>query len=162
MNPIHLRTSWLWPSCAISRGGKRLQSFSTCRVASNRATRGRGRAKLLNRAPRRVSLTVAGEVMLEEARRVLLQLIALANACTKSPVGRWAGSDRCDSNAWPLSPAGGSYEYRAAHPTFELQFQSHRSMRLPSASSATIWTWQSSLAGRPRANYGRRCWSAIN
>src|SRR5207253_3323834 len=72
MNPIHLRT---FDAVAEFRHFARAanacnlsQPAVSHQIAQLEADVG---AKLLNRAPRRVSLTVAGEVMLEEARRVL-------------------------------------------------------------------------------------------
>ncbi|HEY8183686.1 MAG TPA: LysR substrate-binding domain-containing protein [Thermoanaerobaculia bacterium] len=81
-------------------------------------------AKLLNRAPRRVSLTVAGEVMLEEARRVLAAVDRARERMHEVTSGA-VGRIRLGATATPglyLLPAILS-EYREAHPTFELQFQ---------------------------------------
>src|SRR5437899_6100391 len=81
-------------------------------------------AKLLNRTARRVSLTVAGEVMLEEARRILAAVDRARermHGVTSGAVGRI----RLGASATP-----GQYlmpqllaVYRAAHPTFDLQFE---------------------------------------
>src|SRR5438445_8151665 len=80
-------------------------------------------AKLLNRAARRVSLTVAGEVMLEEARRIL----AAVNRATERMHGVTSGAVgriRLGASATPglylLPPL--LTRYAAAHPTFDLQF----------------------------------------
>jgi len=81
-------------------------------------------ARLLNRAPRRVSLTVAGEVMLEEARRVLAAVDRARERMHEVTAGT-VGRIRIGATATPglyLLPALLT-EYRAAHPTFELQFQ---------------------------------------
>jgi DNA-binding transcriptional LysR family regulator len=81
-------------------------------------------AKLLNRTARRVSLTVAGEVMLEEARRILASVDRARermHGVTSGAIGRI----RLGASATP-----GLYlvprllaSYRAAHPAFELQFE---------------------------------------
>src|SRR5213594_4398503 len=81
-------------------------------------------AKLLNRAPRRVSLTVAGEVMLEEARRVLASVDRARERMHEVTSGA-VGRIRIGATATPglyLLPAVLT-EYRAAYPTLELQFQ---------------------------------------
>lgn len=81
-------------------------------------------AKLFNRTPRRVSLTVAGEVLLEEARHVL----AAADRARQrmEEVARGAlGRIRLGATSTPgiywLPPL--LARYSAAHPAFELQFQ---------------------------------------
>ncbi|MBI4478323.1 MAG: LysR family transcriptional regulator [Acidobacteria bacterium] len=81
-------------------------------------------ARLLNRAARRVSLTVAGEVMLEEARRVLAS-VDRARERMHQVISGAVGRIRLGA-----SPTPGLYlmppllaMYRAAHPTFELQYQ---------------------------------------
>jgi len=81
-------------------------------------------AKLLNRTARRVSLTVAGEVMLEEARRILAAVDRARermHGVTSGAVGRI----RLGASATPglyLMPQLLAI-YRAAHPTFDLQFE---------------------------------------
>src|SRR2546422_1679651 len=81
-------------------------------------------AKLLNRAPRRVSLTVAGEVLLEEARRILAAVDRARermHGVTSGAVGRI----RLGASATPglyLMPQLLAI-YRVAHPTFDLQFE---------------------------------------
>src|SRR5213082_601507 len=80
--------------------------------------------KLLNRAPRRVSLTVAGEVMLEEARRVLAAVDRARermHEVTSGAVGRIRLGATATPGLYLLAPL--LTEYRAAHPKFELQFQ---------------------------------------
>ena len=81
-------------------------------------------AKLLNRAPRRVSLTVAGEVMLEEARRILAAIDRARERMQEVASGA-IGRIRLGASATP-----GLYllpdllrEYRVAHPAFDLDFQ---------------------------------------
>lgn len=81
-------------------------------------------AKLFNRAPRRVSLTVAGEVLLEEARRILAAVDRARERMqevTSGTVGRIRLGATPTPGLYLLPPllAG----YRAAHPTFDLQFQ---------------------------------------
>src|SRR5919201_546721 len=81
-------------------------------------------AKLLNRAARRVSLTVAGEVMLEEARRILAAVDRARERMQEVTSGA-VGRIRLGASATPglyLLPALLA-KYRAAHPTFDLQFQ---------------------------------------
>ena len=81
-------------------------------------------AKLLNRAPRRVSLTVAGEVMLEEARRILAAVDRARERMQEVTSGA-VGRIRLGASATPglyLLPALLA-RYRTAHPTFDLQFQ---------------------------------------
>jgi DNA-binding transcriptional LysR family regulator len=81
-------------------------------------------AKLLNRAARRVSLTVAGEVMLEEARRILAAVDRARERMHEVSTGA-VGRIRLGATATPglylLPPLLATY--RAAHPTFDLQFQ---------------------------------------
>lgn len=81
-------------------------------------------AKLLNRAPRRVSLTVAGEVMLEEARRILAAVDRARERMHEVTSGA-VGRIRLGATATPglyLLPALLS-DYRAAYPSYELQFE---------------------------------------
>ena len=81
-------------------------------------------AKLLNRTARRVSLTVAGEVMLEEARRILAAVDRARermHGVTSGAVGRI----RLGASATPglyLVPRLLAI-YRAEHPAFELRFE---------------------------------------
>jgi LysR family transcriptional regulator, transcriptional activator of the cysJI operon len=81
-------------------------------------------AKLLNRAARRVSLTVAGEVMLEESRRILAAVDRARERMHEVSTGA-VGRIRLGATATPglylLPPL--LVRYRAAHPTFDLQFQ---------------------------------------
>src|SRR5437899_7709993 len=81
-------------------------------------------ARLLNRAARRVSLTVAGEVMLEEARRILAAVDRARERMHEVSTGT-VGRIRLGATATPglylLPPL--LVRYRAAHPTFYLQFQ---------------------------------------
>ena len=80
-------------------------------------------AKLLNRAARRVSLTVAGEVMLEEARRILAAVDRARERMHEVSTGA-VGRIRLGATATPglylLPPL--LVKYRAAHATFDLQF----------------------------------------
>src|SRR2546428_10506593 len=81
-------------------------------------------ARLLNRAGRRVSLTVAGEVMLEEARRILA-VVDRARERMQEVTSGAVGRIRLGASATPglyLLPSLLA-RYRASHPTFELQFQ---------------------------------------
>jgi DNA-binding transcriptional LysR family regulator len=81
-------------------------------------------AKLLNRAARRVSLTVAGEVMLEEARRILAAVDRARERMQEVTSGA-VGRIRLGASATPglyLLPALLA-RYRSAHPSFDLQFQ---------------------------------------
>lgn len=81
-------------------------------------------ARLLNRAARRVSLTVAGEVMLEEARRILAS-VDRARERMQEVTSGVVGRIRLGASATPglyILPALLA-RYRAAHPTFDLQFQ---------------------------------------
>src|SRR6184192_367333 len=81
-------------------------------------------AKLLNRAARRVSLTVAGEVMLEEARRIL-GAVDRARERMQEVASGAVGRIRLGASATPglyiLPPL--LARYRGAHPSFDLQFQ---------------------------------------
>jgi DNA-binding transcriptional LysR family regulator len=81
-------------------------------------------AKLLNRAPRRVSLTVAGEVLLEEARRILAAVDRARERMHEVSSGA-VGRIRLGASATPglyLLPALLA-RYRLSHPTFDLEFQ---------------------------------------
>lgn len=81
-------------------------------------------AKLLNRAARRVSLTVAGEVMLEEARRILAAVDRARErmqTVTSGAIGRIRLGASATPGLYLLPPLLASY--RAAHPTFDLQFE---------------------------------------
>lgn len=81
-------------------------------------------ARLLNRAARRVSLTVAGEVMLEEARRILAAVDRARERMqevTSGAVGRIRLGATATPGLYILPPL--LARYRAAHPNFELQFQ---------------------------------------
>src|SRR5437763_16243028 len=82
-------------------------------------------AKLLNRAARRVSLTVAGEVFLEEARRILgavdraherMQEVA------RGAVGRIRLGATATPGLYPLPPL--LAKYRAGHESYDLRFES--------------------------------------
>jgi DNA-binding transcriptional LysR family regulator len=81
-------------------------------------------AKLLNRAPRRVSLTVAGEVMLEEARRIVAAVDRARERMqqvTSGAVGRIRLGASATPGLYLLPPL--LAKYRASHPSFDLQFQ---------------------------------------
>jgi DNA-binding transcriptional LysR family regulator len=81
-------------------------------------------ATLLNRAARRVSLTVAGEVMLEEARRILASVDRARERMHEVASGV-VGRIRLGATATPglyiLPPL--LAQYRKAHPNFDLRFQ---------------------------------------
>ena len=81
-------------------------------------------AKLLNRAPRRVSLTVAGEVFLEEARRILggvdrarerMQEVA------RGAVGRIRLGATATPGLYLLPPL--LAKYRGEHESYDLRFE---------------------------------------
>src|SRR5712691_11344374 len=81
-------------------------------------------AKLFNRAPRRVSLTVAAEVMLEEARRVLASVDRARERMQEVASGA-VGRIRLGATSTPglyLLPSLLA-EYRATFPAYDLQFQ---------------------------------------
>lgn len=80
-------------------------------------------ARLLNRAARRVSLTVAGDVMLEEARRILAAVDRARERMHEVSRGA-VGRIRLGASATPglyLLPSLLA-TYRAAHPAFDLEF----------------------------------------
>jgi DNA-binding transcriptional LysR family regulator len=81
-------------------------------------------ARLFNRAARRVSLTVAGEVLLEEARRVLAAVDRARermSAVTSGAVGRIRLGATATAGHY-LLPALLA-RYRAEHPTYDLHFE---------------------------------------
>src|SRR5947208_205882 len=81
-------------------------------------------ARLLNRAARRVSLTVAGEVMLEEARRILAAIDRARermHEVTSGAVGRIRLGATPTPGLYLMPPV--LAEYGAMHGGFELQFQ---------------------------------------
>src|SRR5260370_5618878 len=125
MNPSHLRTSVPVAELRHSARAENACNLSQPAVAHQIAHLEREvGARILNRAPRRVSLTVAGEVMLEEARRVLAAVDRARERMHEVTAGT-VGRIRIGATATPglyLLPALLT-EYRAAHPTFELQFQ---------------------------------------
>lgn len=125
MNPTHLKTFVAVAEMrhfARAAGACNLsQPAVSHQIAQLEAEVG---AKLLNRAPRHVSLTVAGEVMLEEARRILA-CIDRARERMHEVISGAVGRIRLGATATPglyLLPPLLS-EYRAAHAAFELQFQ---------------------------------------
>ncbi|PYQ58541.1 MAG: hypothetical protein DMF58_14960 [Acidobacteria bacterium] len=125
MNPIHLRTfvavAELRHFARAANACNLSQPAVSHQIAQLEAEVG---ARLLNRAPRRVSLTVAGEVMLEEARRVLAAVDRARERMHEVASGA-VGRIRLGATATPglyLLPAVLT-EYRAANPTFDLQFQ---------------------------------------
>ncbi|HYS54353.1 MAG TPA: LysR family transcriptional regulator [Thermoanaerobaculia bacterium] len=125
MNPVHLRTfvavAELRHFARAANACNLSQPAVSHQIAQLEADVG---AKLFNRAPRRVSLTVAGEVMLEEARRVLAAVDRARERMHEVTSGA-VGRIRLGATASPglyLLPAVLT-EYREAHPTFDLQFQ---------------------------------------
>jgi DNA-binding transcriptional LysR family regulator len=125
MNPIHLRTF-----VAVAELRHFARAASACNLSQPAVSHQIAQleseigAKLLNRAPRRVSLTVAGEVMLEEARRVLAAVDRARermHEVTAGAVGRIRIGATATPGLYLLPPV--LTEYRAAHPTFELEFQ---------------------------------------
>lgn len=81
-------------------------------------------ARLLNRESRRVTLTVAGEVMLEEARRILATVDRARERIqhvTSGALGRIRFGATPTPGLYLLPPLLAAYH--AAHPAFELQFQ---------------------------------------
>src|SRR5438874_1480249 len=81
-------------------------------------------AKLLNRAARRVSLTVAGEVMLEEARRILAAVDRARERMqevTSGVVGRIRLGASATPGLYILPPL--LAQYRRLHPKFDLRFE---------------------------------------
>src|SRR5919201_2756497 len=81
-------------------------------------------AKLLNRAARRLSLTVAGEVFLEEARRIL-GAVDRAHERMQEVARGAVGRIRLGATATPglylLPPL--LARYRAEHETYDLRFE---------------------------------------
>ena len=80
--------------------------------------------KLLNRAARRVSLTVAGEVFLEEARRILAAVDRTherMQEVARGAVGRIRLGATATAGLYLLPSLLAAY--RKAHPTFDLQFE---------------------------------------
>jgi DNA-binding transcriptional LysR family regulator len=80
--------------------------------------------KLLNRAARRVSLTVAGEVFLEEARRILAAVNRTherMQEVARGAVGRIRLGATATAGLYLLPPLLAAY--RKAHPTFDLQLE---------------------------------------
>jgi LysR family transcriptional regulator, transcriptional activator of the cysJI operon len=125
MNPIHLRTfvavAELRHFARAANACNLSQPAVSHQIAQLEAELG---TKLLNRAPRRVSLTVAGEVMLEEARRVLAAVDRARERMHEVTSGA-VGRIRLGATATPglyLLPSILA-EYRAAHPAFDLEFQ---------------------------------------
>jgi LysR family transcriptional regulator, transcriptional activator of the cysJI operon len=125
MNPIHLRTfvavAELRHFARAANACNLSQPAVSHQIAQLEAEVG---AKLLNRAPRRVSLTVAGEVMLEEARRVLAAVDRARERMqevTSGAVGRIRLGATATPGLYLLPPV--LTQYRAAHPKFDLQFQ---------------------------------------
>ncbi len=125
MNPIHLKTF-----VAVAELRHFARAANACNVSQPAVSHQIAQleaevgAKLLNRAPRRVSLTVAGEVMLEEARRILAAIDRARERMHEVSSGA-VGRIRLGATATPglyLLPALLT-EYRAAHPTFDLEFQ---------------------------------------
>src|SRR5581483_1649188 len=125
MNPVYLKTfvavAELKHFARAARACNLSQPAVSHQIAQLEAEVG---AKLLNRAPRHVSLTVAGEVMLEEARRILASIDRARERMHEVSSGA-VGRIRLGATATPglyLLPPLLS-EYRTAHPAFDLQFQ---------------------------------------
>src|SRR5438093_272096 len=81
-------------------------------------------AKLLNRTARRVTLTVAGEVLLEEARQILAAVDRARermHGVTTGAVGRIRLGASATPGLYLMPPL--LAKYRAAHPTFGLHFE---------------------------------------
>jgi DNA-binding transcriptional LysR family regulator len=105
------------------RLGRATSPNPRCRIRS-RSSKRKWVRKLLNRAARRVSLTVAGEVMLEEARRILAT-VDRARERMQDVTSGAVGRIRLGASATPglyLLPSLLA-KYRSAHPSFDLQFQ---------------------------------------
>lgn len=80
--------------------------------------------KLLNRTGRRVSLTVAGEVFLEETRRILAAIDRTherMQEVARGAVGRIRLGATATPGLYLLPPLLAAY--RKAHPTFDLRFE---------------------------------------
>ncbi len=125
MNPIHLRTF-----VAVAELRHFGRAANACNLSQPAVSHqiaqleAEVRAKLFNRAPRRVSLTVAGDVMLEEARRILAAIdraLERMHEVTSGAVGRIRLGATATPGLYLLPPL--LTEYRAAHPAFDLQFQ---------------------------------------
>src|SRR5438309_1385330 len=125
MNPIHLRTF-----VAVAEFRHFARAANACnlsqpavshQIAQLEAEVG---AKLLNRAPRRVSLTVAGEVFLEEARRIL-GAVDRAHERMQEVARGAVGRIRLGATATPglylLPPL--LAKYRAEHESYDLRFE---------------------------------------
>jgi len=125
MNLTHLKTF-----VAVAELRHFARAASACNVSQPAVSHQIGQleetvgAKLLNRAPRRVSLTVAGEVLLEEARRILAAVDRARERMHEVSSGA-VGRIRLGASATPglyLLPALLA-RYRVSHPTFDLEFQ---------------------------------------
>src|SRR6185295_2781100 len=80
--------------------------------------------KLLNRAARRVSLTVAGEIFLEETRRILAAVDRTherMQEVTRGAVGRIRLGATATPGLYMLPPLLAAYG--KAHPTFDLRLE---------------------------------------
>src|SRR5438132_12580633 len=125
MNPIHLRTfvalAELRHFARAANACNLSQPAVSHQIAQLEAEVG---ARLLNRALRRVSLTVAGEVMLKEARRVLAAVDRARermHEVASGAVGRIRLGATATLGLYLLPVV--LTEYRAANPTFDFQFQ---------------------------------------
>src|SRR5712691_503678 len=125
MNPVHLRTfvavAELRHFARAANARNLSQPAVSHQIAQLEADVG---AKLLNRAPRRVSLTVAGEVLLEEARRILAAVDRARermHEVTSGAVGRIRLGASATPGLYILPPL--LARYRAAHPNFDLRFE---------------------------------------
>ena len=125
MNPVHLRTF-----VAVAELRHFARAASQCNVSQPAVSHHIAQleadvgARLLNRAPRRVSLTVAGEVMLEEARRILAAIDRARermHEVTSGVVGRIRLGATATPGFYMLPPLLAAF--RQAHPSFDLQFQ---------------------------------------
>lgn len=125
MNPAHLRTF-----IAVAELRHFARAANACNISQPAVSHQIARleaevgVRLLNRAPRRVSLTTAGEVMLEEARRIVAAIDRARERMREVASGA-VGRIRLGATASPglylLPPL--LAEYRASHPAFDVEFR---------------------------------------
>lgn len=125
MNPVHLKTF-----VAVAELRHFARAANACNVSQPAVSHQIAQleaevgAKLLNRAPRRVSLTVAGEVLLEEARLILAAIDRARDRMHEVTMGA-VGRMRLGATATPglyVLPALLT-EFAAAHPSYDLEFR---------------------------------------